>query len=191
MKIPDDKHILNQIRKGDVSAFSILIGRYRHMVYTLAFQLLKNHEDAEEVAQDAFFKAYKGLSKFEGRSSFSTWIYRITYHESISRLRKHKHEQVSFEEEQISRQPFHFDEQEFRKLEADDRKHFLNEALTRIKSEEAAVLTLFYFDELSVDEIAEVTGFSASNVKVKLHRGRHSLLAELRTLLKGEVNSLL
>ncbi len=191
MKLPDDKHILNQVRKGDVSAFSILIDRYRHMVYTLAFQLLKNREDAEEVAQDAFFKAYKGLSKFEGRSSFSTWIYRITYHEAISRLRKQKQEQVSLGEEQISNRSFSFDEQEFEGLASDERRHFLNEALALIKSEEAAVLTLFYFDEMSVDEIAEVTGLSVSNVKVKLHRGRHSLLAQLRILLKGEVNSLL
>ncbi|MFO8000609.1 MAG: sigma-70 family RNA polymerase sigma factor, partial [Marinilabilia sp.] len=86
--MPDDKHIIKQVKQGDVAMYSVLIDKYRHMVFTLAMQMVKNEADAEEVAQDAFFKAFKALDKFEGRSSFSTWIYRIAYHEAISKLRK-------------------------------------------------------------------------------------------------------
>ncbi len=191
MEKPDDKYVINQIRRGEVSAFAILVERYRHMIYTLAFQILKNREDAEEVAQDAFFKAYKGLPKFEGRSAFSTWIYRIAYHEALSRLRKKQNEPESLDGQHAGSQAVVFDEQLFKGIESQDRIRFLKLALGQIKSEEAVVLTLFYFEELSVEEIAEVTQLSVSNVKVRLHRGRHSLLAALEARLKGEVNTLL
>ncbi len=191
MRKTDDKYVINQVLRGDVSAYSILVERYQYLVFTLAFQLLKNRENAEEVAQDAFFKAYKGLRKFEGRSSFSTWIYRITYREAISRLRKNKERQVDLNDTSGNYQLLDVDEQALKGFENQDRRRFLKEALAHLKSEEAAVLTLFYFDELSVDEISEVTQLSVSNVKVKLHRGRHHLLHELQMQLKNEVNTLL
>lgn len=192
MATKDDKHIIKEIKKGDVAAYSVLIDRYRHMVFTLAMQLLKNESDAEEVAQDVFLKAYRGLDKFEGRSSFSTWIYRIAYHQAISKLRTLKHREVPYEDEYNSNE-----ESEFTKelgvdiLETQDRARFLKMALDKIKGEEATVLTLFYFEELKTEEIAKITGLSVSNVKVRLHRGRQSLLKELKITLKKETTSLL
>lgn len=191
MNTRDDKYIISQIRKGDVSAFSVLIDRHRPMVFTLAFQLLKNREDAEEVAQDAFFKAYRNLNAFEERSSFATWIYRIAYNQAISKLRSRKEEMMRIDEGSKAGEKFAFNSETLDGLEAGDRQRYLTAALNGIKSDEAAMLTLFYFKELSIEEIAEVTGLSKSNVKVKLHRGRKSLLEELQNLLKEEANTLL
>lgn len=192
MATKDDKHIIRQIKKGDVAAYSVLIDRYRHMVFTLAMQLLKNEADAEEVAQDAFLKAYRGLDKFEGRSSFSTWIYRIAYHQAISKLRKLKHREVAYEDEyKIYEESDVAEELGKDILEIQDRARFLQMALDKIKGEEATILTLFYFEELKTEEIAKITGLSVSNVKVRLHRGRQSLLKELKIALKKETTSLL
>ncbi|MFO8002456.1 MAG: sigma-70 family RNA polymerase sigma factor, partial [Marinilabilia sp.] len=167
--------------------------KYRHMVFTLAMQMVKNEADAEEVAQDAFFKAFKALDKFEGRSSFSTWIYRIAYHEAISKLRKKRNQEVRYdhEPEGAIHKESTANPPEVDKLEDGDRSRFLKLALARMKGEEASILTLFYFEEKKVEEIAKITGLTASNVKVKLHRGRQNLLTELKILLNKEVTSLL
>ncbi|PWD99065.1 RNA polymerase sigma factor [Marinilabilia rubra] len=192
MAAKEDKHIIKQIKNGDVAAYSVLIERYRHMVFTLALQLLKNEADAEEVAQDAFLKAYRALDKFEGRSSFSTWIYKITYFQAISKLRKSKKKEVGYDEDFNGYEKSQFTEDLGTDLlEAQDRSRFLKIALGKIKGEEATVLTLFYFEDLKTEEIAEITGMSVSNVKVRLHRGRQNLLKELKVALKKEAASLL
>ena len=191
MKNQDDKHIIKQIQKGDVALFASLIDKYKHMVFTLSMQIVKNEADAEEVAQDAFFKAYKNISHFEGRSSFSTWIYRIAYHEAISKIRKKQVKETSYDQENNTPKHNNLIEHEHQDLENDDRSRFLKLALSKMKGEEATILTLFYYEDKKVDEIAKITGLTSSNVKVKLHRGRQNLLTELRSLLDREVNSLL
>jgi RNA polymerase sigma-70 factor (ECF subfamily) len=191
LKNQDDKHIIKQIQKGDVALFASLIDKYKHMVFTLSMQIVKNEADAEEVAQDAFFKAYKNISHFEGRSSFSTWIYRIAYHEAISKIRKKQVKETSYDQENNTPKHNNLIEHEHQDLEKDDRSRFLKLALSKMKGEEATILTLFYYEDKKVDEIAKITGLTSSNVKVKLHRGRQNLLTELRSLLDREVNSLL
>ncbi|MGM0375771.1 MAG: RNA polymerase sigma factor [Bacteroidota bacterium] len=191
MKTQDDKHIIKQVQKGDVAIYAVLVDKYKHMVFTLAMQIVKNEADAEEVAQDAFFKAYKALANFEGRSSFSTWIYSIAYREAISKLRKRRNKETSYDHEYDSHQNNTTIDKENEKLEQDDRTRFLKMALARMKGEEATILTLFYFEEKKVAEIAKITELTVSNVKVILHRGRQNLLAELKSLLNQEVTSLL
>jgi len=191
LKKQDDKHIIKQVQKGDVALYAVLVDKYKHMVFTLAMQIVKNEADAEEVAQDAFYKAYKSLGNFEGRSSFSTWVYRIAYHEAISKLRKRRDKEISFDNEY--EQPGYNTQidKENQQLEQDDRSRYLKMALAKLKGEEATILTLFYFDEKKVAEIAKITELSVSNVKVILHRGRQNLLNELKTLLNKEVSTLL
>ena len=191
MTIVDDKHIIKKIKRGDVSAYSLLIDKYQHMVFTLALQILKNEADAEEVAQDAFFKAYKSLKTFEGRSSFSTWIYRITYHQSISKLRKARYKEISHDFDAAGTSQYSENESLNEILEARDRSKYLKEALGKIKGEESSILTLYYYEEKKVDEIAEITGLSPANVKVKLFRGRQNLLKALQSSLKKEADSLI
>jgi len=187
----DDKNIIKKIKRGDVSAYSLLIDKYQHMVYTLALQILKSEADAEEVAQDAFFKAYKALNTFEGRSSFSTWIYRITYHQAISRLRKARKKEISHDFDAAGTSQYPENESLNEILEARDRSKYLKEALGKIKGDESSILTLFYYEEKKIDEIAEITGLTPSNVKVKLFRGRQNLLKALQSSLKKEAGSLI
>jgi RNA polymerase sigma factor (sigma-70 family) len=191
MTTEDDKHIIKKIKRGDVGAYSLLINKYRHMVFTLALQMLKNEADAEEVAQDAFFKAYQALNSFEGRSSFSTWIYRITYHQAISKLRKARNKEISHDFDASGANQYPENESLNDILDARDRSKYLKEALGKIKGDEANILTLFYYEEKKVDEIAEITGFSPANVKVKLFRGRQNLLKALQSSLKKEADSLI
>ena len=86
----EDQHYINLILNGNPNAFATLVDRYKNMVYTLALKMLTNKEEAEEIAQDTFVKAYHSLNKFKGESKFSTWIYKITYNTCLDRLKKNK-----------------------------------------------------------------------------------------------------
>jgi len=92
MTINNDQIIINQILEGDTNAFSVLVDRYKDLVFTLAIRMVKNREEAEEVSQDTFIKVYKSLSKFKGNSKFSTWIYKVAYNTCLDRLKKIKRE---------------------------------------------------------------------------------------------------
>ena len=92
MPVINDQHYINQIIEGNTNAFSVLVNQYKDLVFTLAYKMLKNREDAEEVSQDVFIKIFKSLNKFKGDSKFSTWIYKITYNTCLDYLKKSKKE---------------------------------------------------------------------------------------------------
>ncbi|WP_339716229.1 sigma-70 family RNA polymerase sigma factor [uncultured Kriegella sp.] len=92
MPIDDDQLIINNVLNGDTTAFAVLVNRHKNMVFTLAFRMLKNREEAEELAQDTFVKVFRSLEKFKGEAKFSTWVYRITYNGCLDRLKKLKNE---------------------------------------------------------------------------------------------------
>ena len=85
-----DQYYIDQIIAGNTNVFSVLVDRYKDLVFTLTLRMLKNREEAEEVAQDTFVKAYTSLDRFKGDSKFSTWIYKIAYHASLDRIKKNK-----------------------------------------------------------------------------------------------------
>ena len=164
-----------------------LISRYKHMVYTAAYRITRNREDAEEVGQDSFVKAFAHLAGFSGGSRFSTWLFSITYRSAISHLRKRR-ERTEALDDLGKAEPNGWDP---RAGEATDRQRALELALARLPEEDAAIVSFFYLEEMSVEEIVTVTGLTASNVKVKLHRGRKKLLDVLNTELRGEARTLL
>ena len=92
MKTDQDQHYIEKVKNGDTKAFAFLVNQYKNMVYTLAFRMLKNKEEAEEISQDVFLKVYNRLSTFNGNSKFSSWLYRITYNKSLDYIKKHKRE---------------------------------------------------------------------------------------------------
>ena len=191
MKNNQDIIIIGQVLRGDVAAFSLIVEQYKKMVFTLALNILKNREDAEEATQDTFFKAYQSLAGFKGESSVSTWLYRIVYHTSISMLRKRKETTVDLEG--LDRMPTNFSTQpqNGQRLEIQDRKRMLKDALLQLEEDDAFVVLLFYYKEQSVEEIAAITSLSISNVKVKLHRSRKKLQEILSVTMKTEMDSLL
>ncbi len=183
----EDKELLQEVLSGNTKAFEELVVRYKHYVYTTAFRVVGRHEDAEEVVQDAFVKAYRSLSKFDGRAKFSTWLYRIALNTAISKRRKNKFHQVDIDEHEY--EVGGFDQRQ--NLEMDERSKYIQMAMNEMLEDDVTMLTLFYMQELSLEEIAETTGFEANNVKVKLFRARKRMAEKMRYLLKDEVNSLL
>jgi len=167
-----------------------LIDRYKGMVYTIAYKVLKDRDEAEEVAQASFVKAFTKISLFRMDSSFSSWLYRITYNTAISRTREKKRE-LEYQQETVATVSFEQQARAFSDLEQDDRKRFLNLAMQQLSSDDSLLLILFYYDGKSMEEISQITGYTESNVKVKLYRARKKLHEELEKLLHNETKTLL
>ncbi len=153
------------------------------MVHTVTSRVMRNTMDAEEVTQDVFVKAFQRLGEFEGTGKFSTWLYSIAYRTAISAIRGRKDRGSSLDElKDLGMEPC-----EDPKEPMDDRKLALERALSALAPEDAAILTMYYLEEMSVEEIVTVTELGASNVKVKLHRGRKKLHEVLHHQLKDEI----
>ena len=183
--------VINKVVKGDQQAYRYLIDRYKHYVFNIAFRILKNHEDAEEVSQDSFLKAYKALKDFKGDCRFSTWLYRIAFNTAVSRTRK----QVVAQETIDNVPEIQYDNVDIlsatESLSKKERKVFITRAMEKLSDEEQILITLFYFEENSMAEVSEVTGLDTNNVKVKIHRARKKLFSSLSDQLKNEVKELL
>ena len=191
MEKKTDEYYIREILKGDSGSFSQLVGKYSHLAFSLSMKILNQREDAEEAAQDAFIKAYNSLGSFQSSSAFKTWFFRIVYNTSISRLRTRKNTEVKIEDVKISDADIRSTEGAMEQLNTGDRQKYLQAGLDRLEPEERALLKMYYYDDFSMDEVSTVTGWTVSNVKVKIHRGRKRLLQELRYILKDEVISIL
>ena len=182
----NDQLIINKVLKGNTNAFSELINTYKDLVFSLAVKITKNREEAEEISQDTFVKAYKNLSKFKGDSKFSTWLYRITYHTCLDALKKNKKHTNSFELNEITLNQIQTTDNALQTLERKERAKIMDRCLLQLPEEERSSLWLFYYKELSLREIIEVTSLSEANIKVKLHRGRKKLLTIVKDTFEPE-----
>jgi len=182
----DDKQLIGRILQGDSRSYGALVQRYQHMVYTVCHRVLRNMEDAEEATQDSFVKAYQHLAGFGGQAKFSTWLYSIAYRTAISHGRKRR-----LDTDAIDDMPHHPATDGDDATGRGELRAILDRALSHLPAEDASILSFFYLEELSVDEIVTVTGLGASNVKVKLHRGRKKLLDVLNDVLGPEARQLL
>ena len=182
----NDQIIINQIIQGDSKAFSELVNRYKDLVYTLALRMLKNREEAEEVSQDTFIKVYKSLQKFKGDSKFSTWIYKVAYNSCLDRIKKNKKYLNDVEINEFTEHQVRTVDNAFEALVEEERNQMIQECLNLLPSDDSFLLTLYYFEEQSLDEIANIVGLSANNVKVKLFRSRKKLTTILRDRMEPE-----
>lgn len=181
MEKTEELKIIEQVKQGDLLSFRLLVDKYKNMAYHIALQVVRNNEDAEEIAQDSFLKAYQSINNFRGESKFSTWFYRIVYNQAVSKTRKRKIETSNIDEVEISDHEIAQAYEEFTLLEKEERSIQLNEAISKLKEDESLLITLFYLDENSIEEISEITNYSVANVKVKLFRARKKLF----TILTG------
>ncbi len=184
----EDLQCVQAVLQGDTNAFGHLVNRYKDFVYTLSFSLLKQHEEAEEAAQDAFMKAFRSLSRFRQDAKFSTWLYRIAYNECITRLRKRKtklsvahgwdelHLAEKTEPDEMS---WHEREEQYRQLHG---------AIGELSETERVIVMFYYFEKVPLEEISVITGLGISNVKTKLFRARKKLYNKLLHL-SGEMVS--
>ena len=170
-----DEYYVQQILEGNIQVYSVLIDRYKPMVFTLALKMLKNKEDAEEVAQDAFLKAYKGLPNFKGESKFSTWLYRITYYRSLDYIKRNKRQLAMIDVPLEDIRSLALIEDGLDALEQKERRLQIKEALDALSGNDGVLLTLHYFQELSIKEIAQILDKTEGAIKVNLHRSRKRL----------------
>ena len=187
----EDWSIVRRVQEGDVAAFDRLTVKYRNRVYGVVYNLTSNREDAADLTQDAFIKAFQSIQRFQGQSSFFTWIYRIAINSTLSHLRKNRVR--SF----FSLEKIDSDEPVSRELIAAltdktgaDRETFarelqekLNEAMQKLSIKHRTVVTLFEIDGLSHQEIAEVMNCSVGTVRSRLHYAKQLLQAELQPYL--------
>ena len=185
-----DINILNRIRMGDKSAYKELINRHKDYAFTVAYRILNNREDAEEVAQDAFMQVFGSLSSFNADSKFTTWFYRIVFNAALMQKRKNKVESVDIQNSSEALLVKHSSDSA-EDLQKNERKMAIQKALRNLSADDTAMITLFYLKELSLEEIAEITKVSAETAKVKIHRARKRLSEEMKKLLKDEVTRLL
>lgn len=178
--------IINQIKGGDTRAFSVLVDRYKDLVFTLALRMLKNREEAEEVSQDTFLKVYKALSKFKGDSKLSTWVYRVAYNSCLDRIKKNKKGHLEIEIDSFSEYPLKTLDNALETMELEEQQTTIRDCLQKLNGKDAFLLTLFYFEELSLAEISQVVNLAPNTVKVSIHRARKKLACILRQNLEPE-----
>ena len=187
-----DSELIQSVLKGNRSAYAELIRRHQRYVFTLALRFVKNREEAEEIAQDVFVKAFKALKDFQGTAKFSTWLYRITFNTAMVYNRKKKLDMVSVDDEAFGNSAANeiaTDSDDG--FESKSKAVYLNKAINLLAEDDATVITLFYQNEQSLEEIAEIMNIEPNNAKVKLHRARLKKKKKLEVLLKEEVKELL
>jgi RNA polymerase sigma-70 factor (ECF subfamily) len=187
-----DIELIQQTLGGNQSAYADLVKRHQRFVFTLALRFSKSREDAEEIAQDCFVKAFRSLASFQQQSKFSTWLYSIVYTTAMTTLRKKRVETSSIHDEdnnlQLDGQIAVFDTNQ---AENNSRSFYLNQAIAQLLPDDATVITLFYKGEQSIEEIGRVLGIETNAVKIKLFRARQRLKDKLERNLKHEAKELI
>jgi RNA polymerase sigma factor (sigma-70 family) len=184
MKFKDDNEAIERVLSGDVAAYASLVTKHKNLVFSIVLKIVNSREDAEEISQDVFLKAYQSLGTFERKSKFSTWLYRIAYNSAISKTRKKKFEMVAIEESVITNYSTDEIGRNMNDFDENDRQLRLEKALQKLPREDNLLITLYYKNENSIEDISEITGLSESNVKVRLHRIRKKLYDEMGALTK-------
>ncbi|WP_062057748.1 RNA polymerase sigma factor [Aquimarina longa] len=188
MNHPSDQYYINQVIEGNVNAFSVLVERYKVIVYTVVFRMVKNKEQAEEVAQDSFIKAFESLGTYRGDAKFSTWLYVIAYRKSLDAIKANKRIMTSELIEEISESEIGLVGDALSFLQAKEKKEIISNSIMKLPADEAAIVTLYYFEEKSVKEIVEIVGLTANNIKIKLYRSRKKLYSILKYHISIEIS---
>lgn len=162
-------------------AFSALISQYQNAMYSVCLSILKNPQEAQEATQDTFIKMHRSLKSFNLDSKFSAWLYKIAYRTSLDYLRKRK-ASVSFDDVDYNIENNEIGQQE--SLHQTELSQQLLKAIAYLNPEEAGLIRMFHLEELTIKEMAEITGLSLSNVKVRLFRGRKKLTEIISTKFK-------
>lgn len=184
-----DQYYIDQVLEGNVNAFSVLVEKYQSLVYTVVYRVVKNKEIAEEVAQDTFVKAFRSLQKYRGEAKFSTWLYTIAYRKSLDAIKSNKRIMTSELIEEINEGEIEVVTDALNYLQVKERKQIIADSILKLPEEEAAIVTLYYFDEKSIKEIVEIIGLSQDNVKIKLYRSRKKLYSILKNYISPEISS--
>jgi len=189
--VDDELELVSSARKGDTGAFSTLLRRYEGKIFRLAMNITQNREDAEDVLQEAFFKAYEHLDQFQGNSKFYTWIVRIAVNQALMKLRKRKSdrsvsldEQIDTGEDMVVREIAAWDPDPEERYSQEELNTILTEAIDELAPIYRTVFTLRDVDGLSTEETADVLELSVPAVKSRLLRARLQLRDRLTRFFK-------
>lgn len=186
-----DEEIINRVLKGDQAAYALILERYQNYVFTLVLRFTENREDAEEIAQDVFVKAYRSLADFRGDSKFSTWLFTITRTTCLSFLRKKKLDTLSLDNERTGIQVENRESGFNANLVEQKSKHaMLNQAIAMLSPDDAQVLNLFYKGDQTLEEIGKIMRLDPNTVKVKLHRARQRLKDKMEKYFANELREI-
>ncbi len=179
MGAADEQHLVQDARDGDRQAFRMLVERYMKHAYSIAYGYVQNHDDAADVAQEAFVRVWHALSSFRGDAVFSTWLYRIVTNLALNRIRKNK--SVMRHEVPLNEAPAMAGATRFDAYEA-DRHELLEEALHELPTLQRAVVILRHLNGLSTRQVSSILKCSEGTVKTHLHRGLKKLRSKLEFL---------
>lgn len=187
MTIHQELELIQDVINGNSKAYACLVDRYKDLVFTLALRMMKHREEAEEVAQDTFVKVFKSLNKFKGDSKFSTWMYRITYNTCLDRIKSNK---MAYREVEINE----FTERQLGSLEnaleqmiKEERETVVKDCIAQLPDQDSFLMTLYYYEDLSLDEMSQIVNMTPNHIKVKLFRSRKKLASILKANLEPEV----
>lgn len=187
----DDLAIVQKVQAGDVDAFDELVTKYRERIYAVVYNLTSNREDASDLTQDAFIKAFQSVGRFQGKSSFFTWLYRIALNTTLTHLRKNKLRRfLSFEKMNDEDHSAGFIDQLTTDSDSDkntlmnELQEKLNDAFQKLSVKHRTVITLYEIDGLSHKEIADIVGTSVGTVRSRLHYAKQFLQAELKDYIQ-------
>src|SRR5579872_6906932 len=189
--VPDETEVLSLAREGDVKAFSELVRRYEGKIFRLAQHITQNREDAEDVLQETFMKAYEHLDQFKGDAKFYTWIVRIAVNQALMKLRRRKtdksvslDEQIDTGEDTIVREIAAWDEDPEQQFTREELGSILDRAIQSLDPPYRSVFVLRDIEELSTEETAEALDLSVPAVKSRLLRARLQLREKLTRYFK-------
>ena len=185
-----DQFYISKVVAGDTNAFRYLVNKYKDVMLATAYRIIKDKSLAEDILQDAFLNAYKNLKGFKGQAKFSTWLYKIVVNEAIKKIRKGEHLKENYSSESVELTDFELNNS-LKGIKAKEQTYYIDKTFEQMPSREALVLQLFYLDELSLKEVAEIMQLKADHVKVLLYRARNQFYKTLANELKHEVKSLI
>ena len=184
----EELNIITRILSGKTDEFTYFLDTYGQQVYSLIVRIVRSEADAEELTQDTFMKCFENLSSFNAKSSFSTWLYRIAYNTAISFTRK-KEPEVNVYDEKIWNTISDTEIDETMNDESEENINKLYKALTMLQPDERALITLFYEQEKTIQEIQQILNVKESFIKVKLHRIRKKLYIKQQIQIISELKA--
>ena len=184
------KQIVAKVKSGDTDAFRVLVEKHQHLAFTIAYNIVKNRQDAEEVVQDSFIKVFNKISQFKEESKFSSWLFKIVYNTALSRIRKSQLDTLTLEHDDYSTE-FGIDSHSgWDQMVLTDQKKYIDKALDKLADQDKLVLTLFYLADEGLNEICKITNEKKTTIKARLHRARAKMYVQLNGLLKDELKLL-
>lgn len=182
MENSDDQKLIRDFKDGDERAFNQLVLRYQERVYWIVRRMISDHDEADDITQNVFIKAYRSLHSFKGNSGFYTWLYRIAVNFSLNEIRRKKIRQIFSLERDAPRQIASGDDLPLERMEKEEQQLLIRQAIDRLPDKQKKVFVLRYYEELPYEEISKILNTSVGGLKANYFHA----VQKIGTYLKNE-----